>query len=560
MKTESKYAIRCLVTGVIVLTMFVVLMAWFRSLCAATQSDWSDAGRVGNPIRISPLPIVPKELEPEPNDGQPSSLQVTFPGQRIQELKTIGLFARLTPEALNPDVYAWSPPKQGKAGWIQFYFDRKPGLVVYGREAAAFDPEVAPGVTEEWYAGPDGVGKTPDKSLGRFEAPIISRMTWAWNTCVYDAKLRRFFRVDWRKRQVTKGPQLGPEDTHHPVALGVLNKSSDCVRMSWSAPMLEVARDTNGTPKLEPVAGISPWGGEDSLVAVLDASGRIEMLDPSTLKMTVSAGTLPHMSGTFNSAERSPIDGAFAYQVMPVWLWKNGRQNPNAAQYLGCVVAAINRDATQASVQVFDSNGNGVDNRSTPIVHHRPGFEVTKYSLENLHPPALLMLSEVAAPYIEAVSGGRDLFVLANSYVADRGRVQGEIWSVRLAAGLGLIAPSLIIAAILAWLVGWDARLFGLPRNTRTLWMLATVVFGIPACITYVLMRPGAVRVTCRNCGKLRRPDQERCHWCDSPWEVPELNAPAWRVFDGAASTVREGNVKPQLEGEQKPDSSVNIM
>jgi uncharacterized OB-fold protein len=38
--------------------------------------------------------------------------------------------------------------------------------------------------------------------------------------------------------------------------------------------------------------------------------------------------------------------------------------------------------------------------------------------------------------------------------------------------------------------------------------------------------------VTCANCGRMRRPDMEKCHRCGSKWYVPELIPPTWRVLD----------------------------
>jgi hypothetical protein len=38
-------------------------------------------------------------------------------------------------------------------------------------------------------------------------------------------------------------------------------------------------------------------------------------------------------------------------------------------------------------------------------------------------------------------------------------------------------------------------------------------------------------RVTCPNCGRDRWVDREKCHHCGSPWLVPELVPPAWRVI-----------------------------
>jgi hypothetical protein len=76
-----------------------------------------------------------------------------------------------------------------------------------------------------------------------------------------------------------------------------------------------------------------------------------------------------------------------------------------------------------------------------------------------------------------------------------------------------------------------DGARLGLPTNTRAAWVAGTVLFGLPAYITYCLTRPRLTLVTCANCGVGRRPDGEKCHRCGSPWVVPELVPPAWRVL-----------------------------
>jgi uncharacterized OB-fold protein len=62
--------------------------------------------------------------------------------------------------------------------------------------------------------------------------------------------------------------------------------------------------------------------------------------------------------------------------------------------------------------------------------------------------------------------------------------------------------------------------------------MIGIIAFGLSGYITYRLTRPRETLVTCANCGKLRRPDMNKCHRCGSKWHVPELTPPTWRVLD----------------------------
>jgi hypothetical protein len=102
----------------------------------------------------------------------------------------------------------------------------------------------------------------------------------------------------------------------------------------------------------------------------------------------------------------------------------------------------------------------------------------------------------------------------------------------RFFAALIIILPSIILAIFLAWRVGKDAMVVGLSENVKVFWILATIAFGLAGYITYRLTRPGITLVTCTNCGRMRRPDMEKCHRCGSKWHVPELIPPTWRVID----------------------------
>lgn len=157
---------------------------------------------------------------------------------------------------------------------------------------------------------------------------------------------------------------------------------------------------------------------------------------------------------------------------------------------------------------------------------------ITKYLLENLHPPVLSIVSYFTADSFEAASGHRALFALPNSFIAMKGRdVEGSFIS-RLSFALLLILPSIVLSIFLAWRVDKDAAVIGLSGNERLVWILGTIAFGLVAYITYRLTRPKITLVTCQNCGKPRRPDMDRCHRCKSKWHVPELIPPTWRVLD----------------------------
>jgi hypothetical protein len=179
-----------------------------------------------------------------------------------------------------------------------------------------------------------------------------------------------------------------------------------------------------------------------------------------------------------------------------------------------------------------------ISSRSIKAVYFRPSWEsvftIGKYLVEELHPPVLSLASFYTAHSFEAASGHRALFLLPNSFIARWGRNKYQNFAERFLVALWWITPSIIFSIWLAMRINKNAVLVGLSRNARLYWMIGTLGFGLAAYITYRLTRPKITLVTCQNCGKMRRPDMDRCHRCKSAWLVPELTPPAWRVLDGA--------------------------
>jgi hypothetical protein len=238
-----------------------------------------------------------------------------------------------------------------------------------------------------------------------------------------------------------------------------------------------------------------------------------------------------------------------AYEVFPLALDTDD-------EYRGMFVASVSRQGNAMTLTVFDAEGKLIDEdytkatvyfqdtvartpedipSSRAVAFHLPGgraLTIAKHLLENLQPPVLSVLSYFTADSFEAAAGHRALFILPNSFVAMKGRDVSTNAVSRLSFAVLLILPSIILAILLAWRVSKDDTLIGLSENTRLCWTIGTIAFGLPAYITYRLTRPKETLVTCASCGKLRRPDMDRCHRCGSKWHVPELTPPAWRVVD----------------------------
>lgn len=570
-----KYSpIAALATGVVVLVLISLGLFWARWYCGLLRH-----GLLSRPMRrleIRPSRLVPSEGQYDPNTvvfSHVSAEMALGPPQVIG--LGVGQYVQTQrPEGLRSRVYLWDPRPDGE----RCYFDQTLGKIVNSEMKTLQQPDGSRDRKRfTVYAGSEGIAETPGGDVGTFVDPlpaVHARDGWV----VYDRALRRFFKIQWRHKIVAKGPELPEEGPYRPVQIGTLLKNHGCIDMEIGKPRALAGGQQEGDESDFP----SVLGGITSLgypLLVLDASGRIDRLDTETLELTGTAGRLPAPQALFGSKPRVTPDDVFAYRALPTFVRRPGDED---WVYTGCAVASLSREGTAMRMEVFDPNGRPIAAGDTRVDQHvrlrasspvrprsvstakaaltnLPGAQVLagmKLALENLHPPVLSLASHLTASSFEATVAFRSLFLLPNSFVAmaARGVAVGPI--ERFTTGLFFMAPSLGFSALLAWLIGRDGKRIGLERRTRSIWIGTTVAFGLPAYITYRLMRPRVVLVTCQNCGRGRRPDLEKCHLCGSPWHVPELVPPAWRVLDGALG-IRElpGPEPPGPPGPPEPQT-----
>jgi len=385
----------------------------------------------------------------------------------------------------------------------------------------------------ELYAGPKGMSITPNQKLGRFGDPVIhfestTGRFQALPLCVvYDADARCFFAIDFERHRVQRGSKP-VYDSIRPADIGSAGKSKIFgvgFRASWD--MYKIGLDIASQ-------------GNTGYLPLIDESGRIDLLDPNTLELRGPAGHLPNPQTLLGLASSRPTDlldydvdivtiepASFGRKPISKWAKK---------QYLGLVVGSLARQGMWSSVAVFDWKGRQIKTAHSKValfdVPGGPLLTVMKFLFESLHPPVLALASYFTAYSFEARSTHRALFLMPNSFVAMARDYQGNIfWTFLLV--LLLMLPGLLFSGVLGWRIMRDAAIYGLSDNARRLWLLGTLTFGLPAYITYRLTKPRITLVTCTNCGKPRRPDMDKCHRCNSPWHVPELAPPAWRVLDG---------------------------
>ena len=545
MRSRPNYPIQVIAAGFLVLVFLSLSLFWASWLCKSILADIMPMDY--RTVEITPSGLVPAEIESDPNVLQlgPSGVHahIIHP-EAPQALGIANYLSDKAPEGRHSKIYYLNLEGENPA-WI--YFDEGIGQI----NCRWTDVEKMPDRTAmrkkvQFYAGPEGVSEIPDKKLGRFTSVVAALSRSDLTTLIlYDSNLRRFFAINVKDRNVTKGPQLSEDDPRQPVDIGILSKNPDVLDLYWLPPNIKTSQNNKDGVYYSRAGQVLVREGNfeyrpDQYMLVLDESGQIDLLDRETLEFAGTAGRLPAPETFFPADKRVTPGDLLAYRVLPLALKEDHK-------YRGLFAAAVSREGTALALAVFDEKGKCIkskdtrDNRrgvsSSSAVFFgapwAPVMTIGKFLLENLHPPILSLASYFTAGSIEAASGHRAMFLLPISFIAMKGRdARGNI-AARFLSALVLILPSIVLAILLAMRVGKDAAVVGLPQKTRRFWTLGTLAFGPAGYITYRLTRPKITLVTCVNCGKPRRTDMDKCHRCGSKWDVPELIPPAWRVLNG---------------------------
>jgi len=376
------------------------------------------------------------------------------------------------------------------------YFDDERGLLVRRNSWGTF------------YAGPHAVGDMPAAGLGRFESPVVCPCDRG-PTIVFDHKTGCFYEISFNEKEVHQGPPI-LDPAFEPCAWKLFGGACS-VRCNY--PSLSRAK--------------APYASDQGrrYVPIVNESGSVAVLDRRTWELRVDAGHLPRSYRFSRDQSCRPRD-CFDYDVGVIIKQPDG-------EYAGLMAICLARRGVPATVAVFDKNGRILqrDSQRGSLAFLLPPIAV-KYLAESLHPPVLALASFFTAYSFEAGATHRAIFLMPNSFVALERDRQTNLFFQLLWALLSMV-PGLLFAGFLGWRIVKDARRIGLSRRSRRLWFLGTLAFGLPAYITYRQTRPRVALIRCRNCGNLRRADMELCHHCRSEWDIPALNAPAWRVTDG---------------------------
>jgi hypothetical protein len=544
MNARRHNLVRILSLGVLTTVLGLTAFFWGRSMCGAVRCN--SLYYVAPEVRVN----LPPERQSDPN-LTPSYFVKARPQPDAPFRAGLGVLQYLQsrlPTAPQSPVYRWEREPQEQ----YLYFDRTLGQIVKdGRKKVTHADGTTTLFTSTYFAGPDGVAEASDEKLGRFVDPLVDRSE-LHPLVVFDRGLARFLRIDWTKQTVTKGPELPPDGPHHPVQVGYIRKNPQ------SLDVMLFGGSRRGEPEPDLVSGPASLSHH---TLVLDASGRIDLLDVDTLELVRSEMHLPVPSTLYY--QRGPVMprdlGAYAASLVVTHAQGAGGR---VWDIVDCAVASLSRDGTSVRLEVFDPNGRRIgagemavpqsnDARHTPIsssvaayldLPGAYGLTLAQFTLETLHPPIFLLLSYFGAPHFEATAAYRSLLLLPDSFIAMKARATANTPIVGFFASMVFLIPALILVALLAWWVNCDGASLGLSKNARTAWIVGTIVFGLPAYITYRLTRPKVTQVTCTNCGRSRRPDMDQCHRCGSPWVVPELTPPGWRVL-GAPEPAEENSL-----------------
>lgn len=545
MKSSAQYTTKVLTTGFVVLMIMSILMFWLLKIGQATFYEALVVGRTGR-LDISPSGLLPAEVESEPNIVIQSNIK-GFIGDGVV-YGTLGLMQDMVAELRSSELL-WGPVQQlGIANvyaclydkmndsYQIIYFDKKLGVFVL----CEIYYDVGSG-NNGWakhiqlYAGPNGTGSVGSDELGRFTSPLIDRDEQSIDSLIlFDPRFSSFFKINFKERTVTKGPQI---KGYQPVTIGRVEKNefNQIIGFRWLPPMRRATEQEqlNTTirkyatyiggqlAELVPVEGFDLNWLDNQGILVLTTSNDVFRLNKNTLELDEKTGALLDDNLEPISSQR-----LLGYSVIDV---KSSEKN------YGAVIGQLSADGHQLSVYKFGANGRFRDLKRYNIMESYskaggPLYLVVKYGLENMQPIIFSLVSYFTTSFFEAGAGHRALFLPTETLVGWHSRnTVGTISSFLMSCVI--ISPSFVLSAVVAWLIKKDAVSIGLPKKAQTLWVVAGIAFGISAGITYLLTKKTTL-VTCRNCGRMRRPDMETCHRCGAGWNEPELQAVVWNIKD----------------------------
>jgi len=335
-KSLINYPLKVFATGFIVLILLAILLFWGRFLCL--YSFFGLMRRDAQQVSMEPSGLMPPKFEIDPNIIHHSKVSA---GMNTKQIISCGIVDYVKARSLGgrqSNVYFIKPDRDD---WM--YFDRKTGQIVhrYIDSHSMYDKATSSIRRVLLYIGPEGVSGTRDKTLGWFIDPIIDRNSIYLipekqsNLILYDKKLRRFFKIDFNKKTIIKGPKLKKDSSHKPIQLGLLSKNTSFLYdLSWTPPEIKVSDlETDDLSKyFNKITHLFYTHLHGPYLLVLDETGRIDLLDKETLKFVGTAGRLPVTTKYPLPTQSSPED-LLSYSVVPLFLGAHISEDISESEY-----------------------------------------------------------------------------------------------------------------------------------------------------------------------------------------------------------------------------------
>jgi hypothetical protein len=488
-----------LAVGFLVLTFWSALLYWPREGCKKIMIETAQNQEV------SPLAVLEGKIRiPEVSDQPIPELIIlsdVLVGVGLGEHDETTDFPNYHPSLIGlPKIYGELLVDFPMKGRKILYFDDRLGLFV-----ACWIDQKTTNDNQMWrkvvlaYAGPEGMSGKLDESLGRFTDPVVSKNGVFGSILVFDRRLHRFYQMNFEKGTVKASREFSFAGEYSPVAIDDFGKNRSTINIRYRIPGVKGSPEIDNKPQL------------DNFALILDQTGRLDWFDLNKMDFTGLAGYVPNLSD------------AYAYKICPL-LWADSQR--------GLVVTSFSMDTLIHGTQViFDPGGQVVQSDERSDWRSKlSAFRVARYLLENLYSPAMLFGSCAQMRLFKNSGNHASLYMPTNSFLVRYSEREVENYADYIGGLFMVVAPALILSFFLARSVKKNAVSLGLSKPACRAWFLLTIAFGVPAYITWRITRPREAMVTCKNCGKLRRPEFERCQHCNSPWHVPEITPPAWRV------------------------------
>ena len=201
-----------------------------------------------------------------------------------------------------------------------------------------------------------------------------------------------------------------------------------------------------------------------------------------------------------------------------------------ASETIGYYFAAFSKDDT-LTVALYDKTGKmesiHTDKNQRNFLHNQSStLYLTRSAVENIPGPAIIAASYIFRDIYQPRQQWQTIFLMPLSVANYTASLKGNNPLVYLSNS----SFSIFIAICLLVLYTFNSRKYGLTKFESRYWLYLIALFGIMGYIAYFIARPKITKVTCSNCGKLRRPDQDRCHFCRADWDIPQLEKVNWQI------------------------------